>query len=70
MKTVIDKNETELQKMKRESLEWIERYGKNAPPFIFVAVNAFEVPVREYPTTPFSKAYKEQIIKNGMEFNE
>ena len=41
MKTSVDKNESELSKMKREALEWIERYGKKAPPFISVAVNAF-----------------------------
>jgi hypothetical protein len=41
MKTAIDKNESELEKMKREALEWLERYGKTAPPFISVAVNAF-----------------------------
>jgi hypothetical protein len=41
MKIAINKNETELEKMKRESLEWIERHGKTAPPFISVAVNAF-----------------------------
>jgi hypothetical protein len=40
MKTAIDKNESELEKMKREALEWIERC-KGAPPFISVAVNAF-----------------------------
>lgn len=41
MKTAVDKNESELDKMKRESLEWLDRYGKTAPPFISVAVNAF-----------------------------
>jgi hypothetical protein len=40
-KTSINKNESELDKMKRESLEWIDRYGKTAPPFISVAINAF-----------------------------
>jgi hypothetical protein len=50
MKTAIDKNESELEKMKRESLEWIERYGKTAPPFISVAVNAF-VPIHLNITT-------------------
>lgn len=41
MKTAIDKNESDLDKMKRESLEWVGRYGKTAPPFISVAINAF-----------------------------
>ena len=42
MKTAIDKNESELDKMKREALEWMEVKGKSAPPFIFVAINAFK----------------------------
>jgi hypothetical protein len=41
MKTSININESDLDKMKRESLEWIDRYGKTAPPFISVAINAF-----------------------------
>jgi hypothetical protein len=46
MKTAIDKNESELEKMKRESLEWIERHGP-APSFILVAINAFSQSDRE-----------------------
>lgn len=39
MKTAIE-NESEFDKLKRESLEWIKRQ-KYVPPFISVAVNAF-----------------------------
>lgn len=74
MKTAIDKNETYISKLKRESLEWLERYGKNAPAFIFIAVNAFdpsrEVPIRQYPETPFSTAYKEKPDTSQVEDNE
>jgi hypothetical protein len=41
MKTSINKSESELDKMKRESFEWLDRYGKTAHPFISVAINAF-----------------------------
>lgn len=51
MKTAIDKNESELEKMKRESLEWLERYGKVAPPFISVAVNSYQEKMKEVQTT-------------------
>ena len=40
MKTVIDKNETELERMKRESLEWLNKHP-TAPSFIRVAISAF-----------------------------
>lgn len=45
MKTAVDKNESSFAKMKRESLEWLERNGKAAPPFIALAVNLSHEPV-------------------------
>jgi hypothetical protein len=52
MKAAIEKNESEIEKMKRESLEWIDRRGKTAPPFISLAINAF-------PSTPLPDTGKE-----------
>lgn len=72
MKTVINKDESELDKMKRESLEWIERYGKNAPPFISVAVNAFKyepLPKTERKSaekTPEINEVKKWLSNNGI----
>ena len=36
-----EENETELDRMKREANQWLDKYGLSAPPFIHVAVNAF-----------------------------
>lgn len=42
MKAAVDKNESEMPKMKREALEWLDKRGKTAPPFIHLAVNSIQ----------------------------
>ena len=44
MKTAIDPNESEFEKLKREALEWLEKQdwkGRAVPPFIYLALENF-----------------------------
>jgi hypothetical protein len=41
MKTAIDKNESEFDRMKRQAFDWIEKHP-SCPPFLFVALGQFK----------------------------
>ena len=41
MKTTIDKNESEFDRMKRQSFEWLEKHY-SAPPFLHLALREFK----------------------------
>jgi hypothetical protein len=41
MKTAVDKNESELDKLKREAFEWMEHKHIIAPPIVHLALEAY-----------------------------
>ena len=70
MKTAIDKNESEIEKMKRESLEWLERYGKTAPSVISVAINAFSQPKEQVTDEEIEKEAEWAIARQSQSDRE
>ena len=69
MKTATDINESELEKARREALDWLERKGRAVHPFIHLAVENYGK-VASHPEQPQEQDPEADIPKHPTSYRD